>query len=59
MVVNWRKHAPKVHNVKRDLGSKMSPKTTLLVFSVLLYVVEAEGEDFEDDLKEDARPIIG
>ena len=59
MVVNCGKYAAKVHNVKRDLGSKMSPKTTLLVFAMLLDVVEAEGEDFEDDLKEDARPIIG
>ena len=29
-----------------------------LVFLVLLDVVEAKGEDFEDDLNEDCLPVI-
>ena len=37
----------------------MPQKCKMLVFAMLLDVVEAKGEDFEDDLKQDFRPIIG
>ena len=36
----------------------MRQKCTMLVFAVLLDVIEAEGEDFEDNLKEDFGPIL-
>ena len=38
-------------------AANMRPKGKSSLFSVLLDVIEAEGEDLEDDLKEDFRPI--
>ena len=42
-----------------DPAAIMRPKWTMLILLfVLLDVVEAKGEDFDDDLKEDFGPIV-